>query len=64
MWPIRSEAIIPCFTTELIYKFSIPEMVKISGVQSRSRYTFVVAAAIIVIGSVQRLIKVAAEGGT
>jgi hypothetical protein len=63
MWPIRSEAILPCFTTELIYKFSIPEMVKITGVQPRSRYTFL-AAAIIVVGSVQRLMKVADEGGT
>ena len=47
----------PCFTTELIDKFRIPEMVKISGLESRSRYTFVAAAAIIVVGSVQRLMR-------
>jgi hypothetical protein len=50
-------------TTELIYKISIPEMVKITGVQPRSQYTFL-AAAIIVVGSVQRLLKVTDERGT
>jgi hypothetical protein len=64
MWPIRSEAIPRAFTTEPIDKFRIREMVKISGLEPRSRYTLVVAAAIIIVGSVQRLMKVAAEGGT
>ena len=31
----------PRFTTELIDKFSIPEMMKISDLEPRNRYTFV-----------------------